>query len=135
MYSKRIVLHFPHNLVDKPIIYRLSRDYNLEFNILKASVTPKEEGVMVLELKGKEDDYNNALKYLEKEGVKIQALSQDIIRNEERCVHCGLCVPICPVSCFEVDPRTRKINFDQNKCIACELCVKICPYRAMEVKL
>ena len=51
--SRRIVLHFPKRLVDRPLVYRLIKDYNLEFNILKALVTPEEEGLLVLELKGK----------------------------------------------------------------------------------
>ena len=48
--SKRIVLHFPRRLVEQPVIYRLVKDYNLEFNILKALITlePEEEGLMVL---------------------------------------------------------------------------------------
>ncbi|MFB0533330.1 MAG: NIL domain-containing protein, partial [Desulfatiglandales bacterium] len=54
--SKRIVLHFPRRLVDRPIIYRLVRDYNLQFNILRASVTPEEEGLMVLELSGDQEE-------------------------------------------------------------------------------
>ena len=56
--SKRIVLHFPRRLVEQPIICRLARDFNLEFNILKASVTPKEEGLLVLELSGGQKDYD-----------------------------------------------------------------------------
>jgi hypothetical protein len=38
--------------VERPIIYRLVKDYDLEFNILKASITPEQEGLLVLELKG-----------------------------------------------------------------------------------
>jgi hypothetical protein len=52
MISKRIVLHFPHRLVDQPIVYKLVKDFDLQFNILKAYVTPQEEGLMVLELSG-----------------------------------------------------------------------------------
>ena len=57
MYSQKIVLHFPYTLVDKPIIYKLTKDFDLEFNILKAVVNPEEEGLMVLELKGDEEEY------------------------------------------------------------------------------
>ena len=42
-YSERIVLHFPHRLVDQPIVYKLIKDYDLQFNILKAYVTPREK--------------------------------------------------------------------------------------------
>jgi ferredoxin len=131
--SKRIVLHFPRRLVDRPIVYRLIKDYDLEFNILKASVTPEEEGLMVLELKGKQEDYDKGIGYLTKAGVRIQSLSQNVIRNEERCTHCGACITICPTGAFELDPVTRRIGFDNAKCVACALCIKACPPRAMEL--
>jgi L-aspartate semialdehyde sulfurtransferase ferredoxin len=131
--SKRIVLHFPNRLVDQPIVCKLVKDYDLQFNILKAYVTPQEEGLMVLELTGKEENFNQGIEYLQSCGVKIQPLSQDVIRNETKCTDCGVCVPICPTGALVVDPLTRKVHFYDNKCIACELCVKICPTRAMEV--
>ena len=133
MVSKRIVLHFPHNLVDQPIVYKLVKEYNLKFNILRASVTPEEEGLLVLELIGEEKDYEQGVQYLKEVGVKVQLLSQDIIRNEEKCTHCGVCVPICPTGALVVDSLTRKVLFYNEKCIACELCIKACPVRAMEV--
>jgi len=133
MISKKIVLHFPHRLVDQPIVYRLVKDFDLQFNILKAYVTPQEEGLMVLELTGEENKFNKGIQFLESSGVRIQPLSQDVIRNETKCTDCGVCVPICPTQALVVDPITRKVHFYDNKCIACELCVKACPTRAMEV--
>ena len=133
MVSKRIVLHFPHRLVDQPIICKLVKDYDLEFNILKAYVTPQEEGLMVLELTGEDANFNKGIEYLQSCGVRIQPLSQDVIRNETKCTDCGVCVPICPTGALVIDSLTRKVHFYDNKCIACELCVKICPTRAMEV--
>ena len=131
--SRKIVLHFPARGVDQPIVYRLIKDFNLEFNILKASVTPDEEGLMVLELKGERADYDRGIKYLTETGVRIQSLSQDVTRNEVRCTHCGACIIICPTYAFEVDPVTRKVNFYDDKCIACGLCLKACPPRALEL--
>ena len=131
--SKRIVLHFPRRLVDRPIVYRLVKDYNLEFNILKAFFTPQEEGLMVLEISGEQKDYDKGIKYLTKSGVRIQSLSQDVIRNEERCTHCGACITICPTGAFEFEPLTRRVKFDNEKCLACGLCIKACPPRAMEL--
>ena len=133
MVSKRIVLHFPHRLVDQPIVCKLVKDYDLQFNILKAYVTPQEEGLMVLELTGEDANFNKGIEYLQSCGVRIQPLSQDVIRNETKCTDCGVCVPICPTGALVIDSLTRKVHFYDNKCIACELCVKICPPRAMEV--
>lgn len=131
--SKRIVLHFPKRLLDRPIVSRLVKDYDLEFNILKALVTPEEEGLLVLELSGEQQEYDKGIRYLTKTGVKIQSLSQDVLRNEERCTHCGACITICPSDAFALDPVTRQVNFYDEKCVACGLCIKACPPRAMEV--
>lgn len=131
--SKRIVLHFPQRVVERPIVYRLVKDYDLEFNILKALFTPEEEGLMVLELSGEQTNYDKGIRYLIEAGVRIQSLSQDFILNEERCTHCGACVTICPTGAFELDPLTRRINFYGEKCVACGVCIKACPPRAMEV--
>ena len=133
MISKRLVLHFPHRLVDQPIVYKLVKDFNLSFNILKARVTPQEEGLMVLELSGKEEDFNRGIEYLKASGLKTQLLSEDVVRNPSKCTDCGLCVPICPAQALVVDPQTKKVIFHEDKCIACELCVKICPAHAMEI--
>ncbi|MCX6003996.1 MAG: 4Fe-4S binding protein [Chloroflexi bacterium] len=133
MVSKKIVLHFPKRLVDRPIVYHLIKDHSLEFNILKASVTPEQEGLMVLELKGKQEDYDKGIHYLTGAGVIIESLSQNVLRNEERCTHCGACITVCPVGAFELDMASRKTKFYDKKCIACGLCIKACPPRAMEL--
>jgi len=131
--SKRIVLHFPKRVVERPIVCRLAKDYDLEFNILKALVTPEEEGLLVLELSGEQEEYDKGIRYLTQTGVRIQSLSQDVLRNEERCTHCGACITICPSGAFELDPLTRQVDFYDEKCVACGLCIKACPPRAMEV--
>lgn len=130
---KRVVLHFPTRLIDQPIIYRLVKEHNLVLNILKASVTPNEEGLMVLELSGARKDYDRGIKYLHESGVKIQSVGQNVMRDDARCTHCGACVAICPTGALWLDPQTMMVNFDEGKCTACELCVLACPPRAMEV--
>ena len=132
--TKRIVLHFPRSLVDQPILCRLAREFNIDFNILKASVTPKEEGLLVVELSGKAKDYNKGTAYLREAGVEIQPLSQDVTRNEARCTHCGACVTICPADALTIDPETRRVDFNEDKCLACGICVPACPPRAMEIR-
>ena len=133
MVTERIVLKFPKRVVDQPVICRLVKEYDLEFNILKAYITPQEEGLLVLELKGEEENYRKGVNYLKKTGVQVQLLSSDIVRNDARCTHCGVCISICPTDALVIDSVTRKVNFNNEKCIACELCVTACPVRAMEI--
>jgi ferredoxin len=133
MIRRRVVLHFPHEQVDKPIVSRLVRDFEMDFNILKAQITPREEGLMVLELVGEEGNFQRCLRYLEEQKVTIQPLSQDVRRNEERCTHCGACTGICPTNALRLDRESMEVVFDDESCVACELCVRICPPRAMEI--
>jgi len=133
MVNRKVVLHFPKRLVDRPLVSHLIREYNLDFNILKASITPEEEGLMVLELKGKQEDVDRGVKFLSESGIIIDSLSQNVSRNENRCTDCGVCLSVCPTGAFEVDLVTRKVKFHDKKCVACALCFKACPPRAMEL--
>jgi L-aspartate semialdehyde sulfurtransferase ferredoxin len=131
--SKRVVLHFPKRMVDEPILYRLIKDYDLQFNILKASITPEAEGLMVVELKGIRSNLDQGIQYLIDSGVKVQPLSHDVTRNEDKCTSCGACITVCPAGALSQEPVTMVVRFNDSKCVACGLCIKACPPRAMEL--
>ena len=133
MVARRIVLKFPPSLVDCPIVCNLTRRYDLEFSILRASVTPREEGLLVLEVRGPESACQDGMDYLAEVGVHVQPLSQDILRNDSRCTHCGACVGVCPSGALVLDNGTMEVAFHNDRCIACEFCVRACPVRAMEL--
>jgi len=136
MASNRFVMHFPRQLADRPIIYNLSRKYNMAFNILMAKIMPNEKGLMVAELSGADDDYNSGIEYLKDQGVDIQPLSQDVSRNEKICTHCGACITICPTGALYIpDRNTMEVAFNVDDCVACGVCVHTCPPRAMRVGL
>lgn len=135
MISRRVVLHFPSELIDQPIISNTVKKYNLAFNILKASIAPPEGGLLVLELQGGKKDVQEALDYLAGLNIQIKSLSRDIIRKDDFCVHCGACVAICPSDALVLNTTNWEVDFLPEKCVACELCVKACPYAAMEVRL
>ena len=132
--SRRVVLHFSKDIVEKSIVSYLARELGLDFNILKAYVPPEEEGLLVMDLTGERKNYERGIRYLTRTGVKIQPLTQNVIRDEEKCTHCGACVTVCPAEAFTVDPITRKVNFSGDKCNTCGLCIRACPAGAMEVK-
>lgn len=133
MEKRRVVLTFPHELLDKPITYHLIKDYDLIVNLLRVKITPKEEGVMVIELVGDAGRLEEGVAYLKRTGIKIDSLIEDIKWDEQKCTHCTECVTVCPTNAFVIDRKLMKIEFDKDKCIACGLCVSICPYRAMEI--
>jgi ferredoxin len=72
------------------------------------------------------------LQYLRKSGVELESLSQDIRMVEERCIHCGSCVGVCPTEALFMERPSYLVRYDEGKCIACELCVLACPTHAME---
>jgi len=133
--EKRFVLRFSKTNWDKPVVYKLIKDYNLILNILIANVLPRQESYMITDISGNRKDFEQGLKYLEKVGVRIASIEQSVVRNEDKCVHCGFCTAVCPTKALSVDKETRKIIFKQDKCSACGWCVKVCPYKAMEMFL
>lgn len=132
MPSKKIFLRFGKDIADRPIIYRLARDYDLVINILKANVDQNKEGTMVLEITG--DQCDLGLEYLKSQGVKVTPLAEEVFRNEEKCTSCGACTAICPSGALYVERPSMEVKFDSDKCIVCQICVKVCPVNAMEVR-
>jgi ferredoxin len=135
MISKRIVLTFPEKIVTKPITYKLVKDYDLQFNILRAEITADIEGKALIEIKGSKEQVEAGLKYLEKEGVTIQDASKDIIIDKEKCVNCGVCPSLCITSALFLDKDTYELIFDKDKCILCGFCENSCPVNAIKLKI
>jgi ferredoxin len=133
MAVKRLTLNFPPQLIDQPITYRLASDYNLMVNILRARVTPLEEGRLVVEITGKKKDLDAGLNFLKEIGIEVKPLAQDIRWRRERCIECTACVSICPTGALSLIRPEMHVAFIEEKCIACELCVPTCPYKAMEI--
>jgi L-aspartate semialdehyde sulfurtransferase ferredoxin len=133
--SKKIVIHYAADNVDQPVIYELVKQYDLIFNILKARIFPRREGVIVLELIGEKENFNNGIKYLKEKGLKVEPLSKNVIQNLDKCVFCGACTAFCPTAALSFDKESMKVVFNVEKCNGCELCVTACSVRAMEVNL
>jgi len=135
MHAEMLVLRFPQTVVDQPIIFRLVKDYDLEFNLLRAAINPRQEGVMVMELRGHPKNFRQGLRYLRDSGVLVKRVARDVRRNEERCYQCGTCTAVCPSGALFIRRPEMEVLFDAGKCSACELCCPVCPARAMEVRL
>ena len=133
MYSKVVSLRFPREIVNQAIVVNLVKHYDLSFNILKATIYPRKEGMVVMELSGNRKNYNAGVRYLKGLGVKVENIGQDIKRNEDKCYHCGLCTAVCPTGALYIERPAMTVAFDSDKCSACEMCVISCPPKAMEV--
>ena len=135
MYTRIYVLRFLKDTSNQPIIYRLVKEYDVEFNILKADILPHREGLMILELQGSKDNVKNGLKFLESFGVEIKRLAAVINRDDEKCFQCGSCTGVCPVGALSVRKSDMHIVFEPDMCTGCGQCVTICPVQAMQVTL
>jgi ferredoxin len=133
MSKKKVVLNFPPHLIDQPITYRLIAEKGLRVNILRARITPKEWGNMVVELNGDKAKVEAGLSFLTDLGVEVEFLAEEVKWREERCIHCTACLTPCPTHALYVDRATMMVGFDEERCIACELCLRVCPYRAVEI--
>ena len=134
MYAKMLSLRFPKKIVNEPVVVSLVKKFDLSFNILKATIYPRKEGFMVMELSGHRKNFQKGVRYLKDLGVKVESIGQDIRRDDESCFQCGACTAVCPTGALYIRRPEMEVIFDRDKCSACELCVVACPARAMEVK-
>ena len=134
MVSKKVILTFKKEVVDKPIVCELTKEFDLTFNILEAKILPRREGVLIMELIGEEEKLQKGLDYLIQNNVIVEFVEQKIKRDEEKCYHCGICISVCPPEALVIDDKkTMKVSFYPDRCIACGWCVKVCPVKAMSL--
>jgi L-aspartate semialdehyde sulfurtransferase ferredoxin len=135
MYSKKVVIRYNAGIVEQPIIYQLVKKYDLIFNILKARIFPRREGVIVLELSGEKENFDQGVRFLQEKGLRVEPLSKSVSQNTDKCVHCGACDAFCSTDALSIDRQTMKVVFDPELCNGCGVCVTACPARAMEINL
>ena len=128
---ERIMITFPPQTIEVPVTWRLVKDFDLRVNIQMARVTPKEEGLLVLDVEGERENFDRAIEYLEGLKTRVDIVPKGVDWQEDLCVHCLACVPICPTNAYEVDFETMKVRYLEEKCIACELCVSVCLFGAI----
>jgi ferredoxin len=127
--TRKLMLFFPKCECEKPIIYELVKNYNLVVNVFRAKVTPEEEGYLVLDVTGTEEDIEKALAYVKTFKVTVNFTGKGMTWDKDRCTHCTQCVAHCPTHALHVPDRSKmEVAFDEEKCIECLGCVRVCPY-------
>jgi Fe-S-cluster-containing dehydrogenase component len=134
MKKRRVVLTIPPDLIEQPIVYNLIKKHDLMVSILRANITPREEGRLVIEMNGAKKDVDAGMAYLSGLSIEVESLAHDIKWHEERCIHCTFCVPVCPTGALYREQENMLVAFNKDKCIACELCIKVCPYNVVEIQ-
>lgn len=119
-------------MTQQALVCQLTKKYDLLFNILRANISNRKEGIMVLEiLSGTKSDFNKGVRFLKDKGVAVSFPEHQIFKNEEICTHCGACTAICPTEALYIKRPEMEVIFDKDKCSVCELCIITCPSRAM----
>ncbi len=129
--TKKMMLYFPKCEVETPIIYYLVKDHDLMVNVFRAKVTPEEEGYLVLDVTGTEEDIKKGMDFVKTFGVTINYTNKGVIRKENRCTHCGVCITFCPTKALQItNMATREVVYNSDDCIECLACTRVCPFNA-----
>jgi ferredoxin len=131
MNKKRILLNFPKEAADRPIVYHLVRDFDLQVNIFRARITPDDQGFLVLDLQGDERRIESGIAFLRDNRVEVDENNLGLRWIRTLCTSCGNCLTHCPTGALAVpDRHTMEVCFDSALCVECLSCVAICPFGA-----
>ncbi len=80
MQITRLWLMFPARLITRPVLWELSKNFQLVTNVRQASVT-EEIGLVSLELDGERDEIKKAIAWLEEQGIKVEPVEINTIEG------------------------------------------------------
>ncbi len=124
----KYVFGYSADTVSEPILWKLIKDFDVMFNILRAEISPGQEGTLLAELSANDSDkFNKALEWLRSVGVSCVPVAKRLTWREDDCIDCGACVGVCFSGALSLDAVDKKLIVDREKCVACGLCVKACP--------
>ncbi len=78
--ATRLWLMYPARLIQRPVIYELSKNFALVTNVRQASVT-EEIGLVSLELDGEREEIKRAIAWLEELGIKVEPVEIQTIEG------------------------------------------------------
>lgn len=125
----RVLLKFSKETVDQPITSQVIIEQGIPINILSAHISQR-GGEVLADIPS--DQANKAIKAFREKGVTVDV--SKLIEVDEKCIDCGACVSLCPVTAITFD-EDFSVVFDENKClgVTCSLCVDACPARVIRL--
>ncbi len=134
MAKRRLVLTFPPEVVERPVVATLVKEFDVLTNILRAQVHEGEIGRMLVELEAEPENIKAAIRYLQEIRVVVEDAIKDIELNEESCIDCGACTAVCVPRALNISPPEWKLELNKERCILCGFCVDACPLRIISVR-
>ncbi|HOJ98129.1 MAG TPA: 4Fe-4S binding protein [Termitinemataceae bacterium] len=126
--TSKYVLGYSAETVSEPILWRLVKDFDIRVNILRAEISPGQEGNLLVEFGVEEEEkLSRALSWLESIGVSWVSVSKRLFWDEDRCIDCGSCSGVCFSGAIVLDRTDWKLQVNRDLCVACGNCVKACP--------
>ncbi|WP_456330593.1 4Fe-4S binding protein [Archaeoglobus sp.] len=127
----KLLLRFDSRTVTEPVLSKTTLKTGALINILRASVGARRGEILIEVDDEKAKEVENILK---EEGVEVIELLEAVQKDDEKCVHCGACVSICPTEAISFNGEKRVI-VNAEKCVHCGACVKVCPTKALSLPL
>ena len=134
MAKKRLVLTFPPEVVERPVVSLMVKEYDVITNILRAEIHEGEIGRMLVELEGDGKKIKGGVEHLKEMGVQVEEAITDIELDEELCISCGACTAVCLPRALKVQAPDGELSLDKDRCILCGFCVDACPLQLIKVK-
>jgi L-aspartate semialdehyde sulfurtransferase ferredoxin len=134
MAKKRLVLTFPPDVVERPVVSLMVKEYDVITNILRAEIHEGEIGRMLVELEGEGKKIKVGVEHLKAMGVQVEEAITDIELEEELCISCGACTAVCLPRALKVQAPDWELELDKDRCILCGFCVDACPLQLIKVK-
>ena len=80
MPKRMVQLIFPQKLIKKPVIYTMAVKCKVVPNVRRAKVT-ETVGNMTLELEGTKENLEKGIKYLIRQGIKVEPVMGDVLES------------------------------------------------------
>ena len=77
---QRLWLTYPQKLIQTPVIWEVGARFHLVPNIRQASVT-HEIGIVCLELGGRREDIDAAVRWMEDQGIMVEPVEINVIES------------------------------------------------------
>jgi ABC-type methionine transport system ATPase subunit len=80
MAKQRVKFTFPTNLIKEPVIYKLTKQFDVVTNIRRADVT-EDRGWVILELEGEIGEIERGVQWVMDQGVRVDPVPGDIVEG------------------------------------------------------